>query len=831
MKTIEQQKRQRKKQLTIQYMTAVGLIFLVSLSSLLILRHILKQQEGYATIINISGRQRMLSQQIALLAHEILAKEQQGERKVLLGQINVSIQLMKQSHQQLTSGKTADNTGVELSDILSDMYFSSPLEVDRLVNDYLANIERLVAEPVSEKSFRELSVLAITARGVLLNALNDIVQQYERESNTYSDALADSALLIFILMLLLLAVIVVFAFRPMANVVAENEGMLNSILDSIPTLMDIVSKKDGTILYQSEFLLNRLGESSIGQKCFEAYKVDQIPCESCPTSHAEVNVERKVTTCFDRLGVGTIIQITHLPILFKGEEALLHTFQDITEQQNTEAFLIKAKEEADQTSNLKSNFLANMSHEIKTPMNAIIGFSDLALETELNPQQQGYLNKIRHSSQSLLKIVNTILDFSKIATGNMNLENREFSVEEIWESLRLLYGDDAQEKNIELCFREEAGTPVLLIGDAPRLQQILSNLIENSLKFTDQGKITVTANLMERTAQQVQLVFNVADTGIGMTSAEQLTLFDSFAQVDSSTTRKYGGTGLGLAISKQLVELLGGVLEVSSEEGVGTVLSFTVIFKLQTGDSKSLEEKSSMPEGGQESKQNHERRKNSRDRRKPAEGPYLSENSAYLDMEQGLARLEGNHDLYLRLLQEFAAETASVEQKIVEALNKKDQESAERLVHTVKGMAGSLCAAELAAKSFALEKVLKAGGKIEIELAQFAEALQQVLHFITALAEKRQNNLEAVEKSCPVDKEKSIELLAELIAMLSNKDFQSGNKWNELRPLLPMLTERQIQRIDRSINSFDFEHALEILSEMNIQQPDSIEEKESSSHV
>lgn len=566
-------------------MVAVSLIFILSLSSLLLLRNILKQQEGYGTLINISGRQRMLSQQIALLAHEIVAERHGSpDPPLLLRQIDAALTLMQRSHRRLLQGLTDGNSrSIPLSATLAEMYYQPPLEVDRMVTEYIAAMKTLLGQAVSTESLEQLSRLSIHARKKLLPALDAVVQQYEAESNRYSAILKDSTLAILLLMLLLLLGIIRLGFRPMVRLIIENENMLNSILDSIPILMDIVSK-DGTILYQSQFLINLLGKSTIGQRCFTTYSSNTTQCTSCPIKITDPPCSQKTNSSFKMLVAGIEVVTTHIPILFKGQDALLHTFQDITEQKKTESLLIKAKEASEHTSAMKSNFLANMSHEIKTPMNAILGFSELTLETELNLKQQGYLNKIQYSANSLLRIIDGILDFSKIDAGRVALVNRHFSLKELLDNLIFLYSDQARDKDITLKSHLPPEIPPLLVGDALRLQQILKNFLDNSLKFTDIGRITIQVELESHSPQGVFLKFSISDTGIGITTAQLRTLFDSFSQADSSRTRKYSGTGLGLAISKQLIELLGGQLAVSSRKRRGTVFSFSLPFSLPNDD-------------------------------------------------------------------------------------------------------------------------------------------------------------------------------------------------------------------------------------------------------
>ncbi|HWJ95586.1 MAG TPA: PAS domain-containing protein, partial [Telluria sp.] len=260
-------------------------------------------------------------------------------------------------------------------------------------------------------------------------------------------------------------------------------------------------------------------------------------------------------------------------------------YTDVTELKQTQAKLVQALREAEQASSAKGRFLANMSHEIRTPMNAIMGLARLLEEAPLGRRERGYVARMQMSAKALLGMLSDVLDFSRVEAGQLVLEHRPFSLDEVLDTVAAVTSANAWAKGVEPVFAVAPDVPPVLVGDSVRLGQVLLNLVSNAIKFTEQGEVVLSVRVLSREGDAVRLGFAVRDTGIGIAPDQQERMFEAFSQGDSSTSRKYGGAGLGLAICRRLVHLMGGRIRVSSALGLGATFSFDVGFPVAAGAS------------------------------------------------------------------------------------------------------------------------------------------------------------------------------------------------------------------------------------------------------
>ncbi len=374
--------------------------------------------------------------------------------------------------------------------------------------------------------------------------------------------------------------------------IRESETNLRKVYEASPDSIAVARKSDGRYL-----VVNRTFEQGTGYKREEVIGKTDLDLNlwadlAARARFYELLWQRGEVHSFEadfRLREGGVAPtlVSAVQVEIEGEPCLVSITHGIQRLKRVEQELVAAREDALAASRAKSEFLSSMSHEIRTPLNAILGMADLLLETPLNDEQRRYLVTMADNGNTLLELINGILDLARVESGRMVLENIAFDLEALVDRVLDTLGVRAHEKGLEIAARIAPGVPAMLVGDPLRLRQMLLNLMGNATKFTDRGEISLTVEPYEPSADlapnEAMIRFAVQDTGIGISKPQIDRIFGNFSQADSSTTRKYGGTGLGLAITKRLVELMGGRIWVDSEPGRGSTFYFTSRFKVEPG--------------------------------------------------------------------------------------------------------------------------------------------------------------------------------------------------------------------------------------------------------
>ena len=369
----------------------------------------------------------------------------------------------------------------------------------------------------------------------------------------------------------------------------EERVLLHALLETVPDSI-YFKDRDSRFLRVSTALARRVGVADpadvIGKTDADFFAPEHA-ADALADERRSLETGRPILGTLEREvwqdGTETWVSTTKVPMRNARGEIVgtLGVTRDVTAMKQAEEAIAEARDAALESARFKAEFLANMSHEIRTPLNAIVGMTGLLLDTQLDPEQRDFTETIRGSADLLLDIVNDVLDFSKLEAGKMSIEQTPFDLAQVVEESADLLAERAQTKGVELVSAISPETPLRLIGDPSRLRQVLVNLIGNAVKFTEQGEVVVSVQPEHVDQHQVRLRFSVRDTGIGIPKEAQARLFNAFTQADGSTTRKYGGTGLGLAICRQIVDLMGGTIELESEVGRGSTFSFVLTLRRQ----------------------------------------------------------------------------------------------------------------------------------------------------------------------------------------------------------------------------------------------------------
>jgi PAS domain S-box-containing protein len=377
------------------------------------------------------------------------------------------------------------------------------------------------------------------------------------------------------------------ARRQVQEELASSNRTLMTILDSLPVDVYVADLSNYRILFMNQYIKNSFGRDCTGELCHQAFNHESAPCGHCTNSRLldENGRPRGVIAweCFNSVTGKWYRNFDQVIPWTDGRLVRIEIAMDLSDRKRAEEEILRARDLAEAANCAKSEFLANMSHEIRTPLNGVMGMLQLLQLTKLDPVQEDYTDTAIHSCNRLVRLLTDILDLSRIEAGKLSIQSAPMELSEVLRQTGDLFSPTARENGLELLFRIDQAIPTRLLGDATRLQQILSNMVGNSLKFTHAGSVTVEASLLPAAHDgQCRVLFSVADTGIGIPDDKLGNLFQPFSQVTEGYTRSYQGAGLGLSICKRLVTFMGGNISVVSELGVGTTMYFSITFSTGT---------------------------------------------------------------------------------------------------------------------------------------------------------------------------------------------------------------------------------------------------------
>ena len=486
------------------------------------------------------------------------------------------------------------------------------------------------------------------------------------------------------------------------------------VLDSMTDALSIINANDFSIqdvnaAYLEQY--NRSREEVIGKHCYEITLGKDTRCNpidvKCPLADFLKNQKPTMIEGVNLLADGSTRYFEISTWGIRDDDGVIDQIvlveRDVTVQKQAADRLQKAQV-AEAANEVKNQFLANVTHEIRTPMNGIMGMTNLALDTDLTDEQREYLEAVKSSADTLMQLMNDILDFSTIETKTLDMELVHFNLRETLSATLNLLAIKTHEKALEMGYRVQTDVPEKLFGDSHRLRQILISLVDNAIKFTEYGEVVVNVELEYRAEQEVSLHFTVRDTGIGIPSNKLQTIFEAFAQADGSSTRKFGGTGLGLAMSSQLIEIMGGRIWVESEEGKGSVFHFTVPFGLRKQSTKTEEKTPECPNDDQ-----------------MLPGEYDSATTRrVVNKSELLERLDGDMVFMKDIIEIFFDESPKLLADIKEAIEDNDTSSLRDLTHAMKGMLNNLAAKPASSAAVKLENIARSGDLVHASEAYLA---------------------------------------------------------------------------------------------------------------